>query len=123
MLSWNLAEGDAVLLLAAGAAMRGERLAGTLFARLRRGERARRARFTSRLERAADAYLVRRGDGKTIVAGYPWFTGWGLTRSLRFGVSVSLLNGWVRRARFCSSGRGWFRRECCPTASWIREDP
>jgi predicted glycogen debranching enzyme len=29
------------------------------------------------LERAADAYLVRRGSGKTIVAGYPWFTDWG----------------------------------------------
>ncbi|HEY9506827.1 MAG TPA: amylo-alpha-1,6-glucosidase, partial [Gemmatimonadales bacterium] len=24
-----------------------------------------------------DAYLVRRGDGKTIIAGYPWFTDWG----------------------------------------------
>jgi predicted glycogen debranching enzyme len=30
-----------------------------------------------RLHRAADAYLVRRGGGKTIVAGYPWFTDWG----------------------------------------------
>jgi predicted glycogen debranching enzyme len=75
--SWNLAEGDAVLLLAAGDAIRGERVAATLFAKLRRGERARRARFASPLERAADAYVVRRGDGKTIVAGYPWFTDWG----------------------------------------------
>ncbi len=24
-----------------------------------------------------DAYLVKRGAGKTIVAGYPWFTDWG----------------------------------------------
>src|SRR5262249_23092628 len=32
----------------------------------------------ARLERAADAYLVRRSDGSaTIVAGYPWFTDWG----------------------------------------------
>ena len=30
-----------------------------------------------RLDRAADAYLVRRGAGRTIVAGYPWFTDWG----------------------------------------------
>ena len=30
--------------------------------------------FPSRLERNADAYLVARGDGRTIVAGYPWFT-------------------------------------------------
>ena len=36
-----------------------------------------RAGFGSPLERAADAYLVRRGEGKTIVAGYPWFTDWG----------------------------------------------
>jgi predicted glycogen debranching enzyme len=41
------------------------------------GERARRAAFPSRLHRSADAYLVRRGSGKTIVAGYPWFTDWG----------------------------------------------
>jgi predicted glycogen debranching enzyme len=75
--SWNLAEGDAVLLLAAGAAMRNERLASTLFAKLRNGEVSRRTRFASRLHRAADAYLVRRGDGKSIIAGYPWFTDWG----------------------------------------------
>jgi predicted glycogen debranching enzyme len=40
-------------------------------------ERARRTSFASRLHRAADAYLVRRGTGRTIVAGYPWFTDWG----------------------------------------------
>jgi predicted glycogen debranching enzyme len=40
-------------------------------------EETRRARFPSRLVRAADAYVVRRGDGRTIIAGYPWFTDWG----------------------------------------------
>ncbi len=40
-------------------------------------ERARRAAFASPLHRAADAYIVRRGEGKTIVAGYPWFSDWG----------------------------------------------
>ncbi|MEA2641063.1 MAG: hypothetical protein QOF51_2457 [Chloroflexota bacterium] len=40
-------------------------------------ERQRRAAFPSRLHRAADAYLVQRGAGKTIIAGYPWFTDWG----------------------------------------------
>jgi predicted glycogen debranching enzyme len=40
-------------------------------------ERLRRRGFPSRLHRAADAYVVRRGAGKTIVAGYPWFTDWG----------------------------------------------
>jgi predicted glycogen debranching enzyme len=45
--------------------------------KLRSSERARRAGFRDRLERAADAYIVRRGEGRTIVAGYPWFTDWG----------------------------------------------
>jgi predicted glycogen debranching enzyme len=41
------------------------------------GEAARRARFASPLHRAADAYLVARGAGTTVIAGYPWFTDWG----------------------------------------------
>jgi predicted glycogen debranching enzyme len=40
-------------------------------------ERSRRAAFDSSLSLAGDAYLVRRGGGKTIIAGYPWFTDWG----------------------------------------------
>ncbi|HEY7369491.1 MAG TPA: amylo-alpha-1,6-glucosidase, partial [Thermoanaerobaculia bacterium] len=44
---------------------------------LRAGERIRRDRYEDRLDRAADAYIVGRGRGKTIVAGYPWFTDWG----------------------------------------------
>jgi predicted glycogen debranching enzyme len=45
--------------------------------RLRAAEEERRRRFPSRLEVSGDAYLVRRGSGRTIVAGYPWFTDWG----------------------------------------------
>jgi len=33
--------------------------------------------LTRRLARAADDYIVRRGDRQTIVAGYHWFTDWG----------------------------------------------
>ena len=40
-------------------------------------ERVRRASFPTDLDRAADAYLVARRRGRTIVAGYPWFTDWG----------------------------------------------
>jgi len=40
-------------------------------------EAARRAALGGPLERAADAYLVRRGAGLSLVAGYPWFTDWG----------------------------------------------
>lgn len=43
----------------------------------RAAERQRRAAFASPLHRAADDYLVRRGDGLTVVAGYPWFADWG----------------------------------------------
>lgn len=42
-------------------------------------ERARRAAFRTPLHQAADAYVVRRGvnGGRTIIAGYPWFSDWG----------------------------------------------
>jgi predicted glycogen debranching enzyme len=48
-----------------------------LLLNFRRAERRRRAKFPTPLDRSADAYLVKRGNGKTIVAGYPWFTDWG----------------------------------------------
>jgi predicted glycogen debranching enzyme len=75
---WRLVTGDAVCLFAAA----GHRLAdGTsadaVVASLRRREQNRRASFASPLHRAADAYVVARGKGRTIVAGYPWFTDWG----------------------------------------------
>jgi predicted glycogen debranching enzyme len=40
-------------------------------------ERVRRAAFPTRLQRSADGYIVARGGGRTILAGYPWFTDWG----------------------------------------------
>lgn len=40
-------------------------------------EQVRRQHFSSALDRAADAYLVNRGKGKTLIAGYPWFGDWG----------------------------------------------
>ena len=54
-----------------------ERTAKELLADLRDKEHRHRAAFSTPLERAADTYLVKRGTGKTIVAGYPWFTDWG----------------------------------------------
>jgi predicted glycogen debranching enzyme len=33
--------------------------------------------FAERLRRAAAAFVVRRGDAKTVIAGYPWFLDWG----------------------------------------------
>ena len=49
----------------------------TLASDARAAEHRRREAFPTLLDRAADAYLVRRGAGRTIVAGYPWFTDWG----------------------------------------------
>ena len=81
LLSWDLAGREAVWILGAmglaGTEQLGSRPAAEVFRGFERAERARRAAFPSRLHRAADAYLVRRGDGETIVAGYPWFTDWG----------------------------------------------
>src|SRR5438094_320724 len=47
------------------------------YAQVRTIEHARRKYFSGPLERAADAYLVKRGKGKTLIAGYPWFGDWG----------------------------------------------
>jgi predicted glycogen debranching enzyme len=33
--------------------------------------------FAKQLVLAADQFIVSRGDGKTIIAGYPWFSDWG----------------------------------------------
>jgi predicted glycogen debranching enzyme len=74
--TWDLGEGDAVLILGTPGALP-EGSAQQTFKRLRRTEVGRRGRLGSPLMRAGDAYLVRRGSGKTIVAGYPWFTDWG----------------------------------------------
>ncbi|MBV8200518.1 MAG: glycogen debranching enzyme family protein [Acidobacteria bacterium] len=74
---WDLQRGEAILILAA----EGQELpAGSPAACLgifRGAEQRRRRAFGSQLRRAADCYLVRRDGGKTIVAGYPWFTDWG----------------------------------------------
>ena len=78
---FDLASGAAVLLLAAQdvpvAFTANGFPAEVCYGLLRSREEARRATFPSPLHRAADAYLVRRGRGKTILAGYPWFTDWG----------------------------------------------
>ncbi|HKB15685.1 MAG TPA: amylo-alpha-1,6-glucosidase, partial [Planctomycetota bacterium] len=78
---FDLSKGEAVLLLRAdgvpGPTLPGGLSPEGLLARLRASEEGRRGAFPSRLHRAADAYLVRRGTGRTIVAGYPWFTDWG----------------------------------------------
>jgi predicted glycogen debranching enzyme len=78
---WDLAGEEAVLLLSAGEtretcprtpASPAERLA-----EIRSAEAQRRAELPAPLGRAADAFIVRRGEGRTVLAGYPWFGDWG----------------------------------------------
>ena len=81
VLRFDLGSEEAVLILSAdleGRPPLSEGLtAKRAIARLRASERRRRDAFPTRLHRAADAYVVRRGGGRTLVAGYPWFTDWG----------------------------------------------
>jgi predicted glycogen debranching enzyme len=77
--TFELEEGEAVLVLGTREAMEGweGRSLPSRTAAIRSGEAARRAGAPSALARAADAYLVDRGAGMTILAGYPWFMDWG----------------------------------------------
>jgi predicted glycogen debranching enzyme len=79
-LTFELGAGEALWVLAADLPARplleGEDVA-PLVERWRASERARRASFSSALELAAAAYVVARGPGRTIIAGYPWFGDWG----------------------------------------------
>ncbi|HUJ63288.1 MAG TPA: amylo-alpha-1,6-glucosidase [Kofleriaceae bacterium] len=74
--AFDLAAAPARLALAAQAGLDGERAADYVD-RAFAAERARRAAFATPLHRAADAYLVTRGLGRTVIAGYPWFADWG----------------------------------------------
>jgi predicted glycogen debranching enzyme len=69
--SWTLNGREATLILSAGEA------SPDLDARRLLEVEAKRRRFALPLHHAADQYVVRRGQGRTIVAGYPWFTDWG----------------------------------------------
>jgi predicted glycogen debranching enzyme len=76
---WDLETRDANLVVSAEgfASINDDASVGALVNELRRVELCRRENFSSRLESAADSYLVRRGAGKTVIAGYPWFGDWG----------------------------------------------
>jgi len=77
VLRFDLSGGSAALFLATEGALDGAGGALASAERVRAEETRRRAAFASPLQRAADAYVVKRGDGRTIIAGYPWFTDWG----------------------------------------------
>ena len=71
---WDLSNNDALMVLRAGDGLnvRAESYATMLIG----AEQARRATGDPRSQ-AAEAYLVDRGRGRTVIAGFPWFTDWG----------------------------------------------
>ncbi|CAE6766829.1 amylo-alpha-1,6-glucosidase [Paraburkholderia haematera] len=92
--SFDLADGEAVMILSASiassasamgsagiaactTALPGIKLAIAHATELARIEQQRRGALGSRLQRSADAYVVARNEGRTILAGFPWFTDWG----------------------------------------------
>jgi predicted glycogen debranching enzyme len=77
VLSWALAERDAVLILRAANEAFFDPVAESSARAIFATETKRRSALGAPLHRAADAYVVRRGVGRTIIAGYPWFTDWG----------------------------------------------
>jgi predicted glycogen debranching enzyme len=74
--TWSLAAGEeAVLILRSGSGLNVR--AAQHASQLIELERARRTNTASPLDIAADSYLVDRGAGHTLLAGFPWFTDWG----------------------------------------------
>ncbi len=77
VLTFDLSRDEAAWLLSSDESAISALPALRVLRELRDAERKRRAAFATPLHRAADAYLVQRGQGRTIVAGYPWFADWG----------------------------------------------
>jgi predicted glycogen debranching enzyme len=103
---FDLAAADAVVVLRAEELARSTIADPCRYVRRRfEREATRRAEFASPLARAASAYIVQRRRGKTIIAGYPWFTDWGrdtfivlrgfMTLPRGLGVARKILLGWA----------------------------
>ena len=73
--AFDLERGEAVVVLRAGDGLAARSAA--LATRIVEAERTRRAAAASPLALAAESYLVDRGAGSTVIAGFPWFTDWG----------------------------------------------
>jgi predicted glycogen debranching enzyme len=99
---FDLAKYDATLVLRAAETASGD--SEDIAAQIRAREVARRATLGP-IDRAADAYIVRRGSGHSIIAGYPWFNDWGRDTFIsmrglvlarrRFEIAGSILQTWA----------------------------
>jgi predicted glycogen debranching enzyme len=72
--TFDLNRGEALLVLRAGDGIAVDAEAQARGVRVRE---ATRRKPLAALDRAAESYIVRRGHGHTIIAGFPWFTDWG----------------------------------------------
>ena len=65
------------------------------------GERSREkpttVSFEKRLKRAASQFIVRRGDFKSVIAGYPWFLDWG--RDTLICARGLIAGGWIEEVK------------------------
>ena len=101
--SFDLSLGEAVLVLSANEGAKTNAI--DTAKQLADIERSRRADFLTPLHRSADAYIVARNEGSTILAGFPWFTDWGrdtfiamrglLIASGRYSDAESILLEWA----------------------------
>lgn len=98
--TFDLRQGEALLALGTHPATNSldvANLAREVAARRER-EKARREAAASPLERAVPAYVVTRDEGRTILAGYPWFTDWGRDTFISMR-GLCLATGRLREAR------------------------
>lgn len=105
---WDLSQADAVLVLTASDEYSHKAICRDAVCdfvdRIADDERRRRERNLH--SRSADAYIVARAGGKTVIAGYPWFTDWGrdtfiAMRGLclstgRLDVATEILLAWAK---------------------------
>ena len=118
---FSLSQKPAVLMLAAeGHAITDIESIEARHAQVRTIEQARRQYFSSPLERAADAYLVKRGKGKTLIAGYPWFGDWGRDTFIAMR-GLCIATGHLEEARdILLQWAGLFHKACCRIAFPIK---
>ena len=118
---FSLSQKPAVLMLAAeGHAITDIESIEAHHAQVRTIEQARRQYFSSPLERAADAYLVQRGKGKTLIAGYPWFGDWGRDTFIALrGLCIATGPSGGSARYFVAMGGNVFPKACCRIASPI----
>jgi predicted glycogen debranching enzyme len=101
--TWDLSAGSAVMVLRAGDALNVRTEA--YVARITADELQRRESANSPWDIAADTYIVDRGNDRTLLAGFPWFTDWGrdtfiamrglVIARARLSEAERILNAWA----------------------------